>query len=383
MYNVTMGRNFGMALAGGGARGAYSAGVLRYIYNELPKHLGFVPWPKIVSGTSVGALNGYFAASHSMLEMNRCHELWTNFKVEDVYHFPFNGLLSLIKDLRDTGQRAALLDPTPLGKLIEREASRRAIRHSIKDGRCSAFIISATQLHTGKNVLFVDSADENLNIPPPPQGDIVRTALYPHHLMASSAIPLIFPPVLIDDIMYVDGGLRQNAPLHPLLHGGADHILVLGTRMMKPLPNSTTDSSLAMIAGKALNALTLDPVERDNLVATKINSIIKWGTKTYGPEFAKRLEADMGLKPISLLHLRPSFDLGKLAAQVYDAEKVECSRAMHWFLDRLYQQSKESGESDLLSHLLFDRCYTAEAERLGFKDAENQLENFITFFTDD
>lgn len=376
-----MGTIFGMALAGGGARGAYTAGVLRYLYTELPKHIGFVPWPKIVSGTSVGALNGYFAASHSMLEINRCYELWTQFKVEDVYTFPFTGVLSIIKDLRSTGQRAALLDPTPLGKLIEREASRRAIRYSIGDGRCSAFIVSATQLHTGKNVLFVDSADEKLNIPPPPQGDLIRTALYPHHLMASSAIPLVFPPVLIDDIMYVDGGLRQNAPLHPLLHGGADHILVLGTRMMKPLPNNTTDSSISMIAGKALNALTLDPVERDNLVASKINSIIDWGTQNYGADFAKRLEADMGLKPISILHLRPSIDLGKLAAQVYDSERVRCSKAMRWFLDKLHQQSKESGESDLLSHLLFDSCYTAEAERLGFEDTQNQLDKLIGFFS--
>lgn len=378
---VIMGTRFGMALAGGGARGAYSAGILRYLYTEFPKHLGFVPWPKIISGTSVGALNAYFAASHSILEINRCYELWTNFSVEDVYNFPFNGFLSLITDLKRTGKRGSILDPTPLARLIEKEASRRAIRYSIKEGRCSAFIVSATELHTGRNILFVDSEDENLNIPPPPLGDIVHTRLYPHHLMASAAIPLVFPPVSIKDILYVDGGLRQNAPLHPLLHGGADHILVLGTRMMKPQPNNTTDSSLGLIAGKALNALTLDPVERDNQVASKINSIIEWGTKTYGTEFAERLEADMGLKPISLLHLRPSFDLGKLAAQTYDPKRIKCSRSMKWFLDRLYRQSEESGESDLLSHLLFESCYTAEAERLGFEDAQNQEEELLEFFS--
>ena len=89
----------------------------------------------------------------------------------------------------------------------------------------------------------------------------------------------------------------------------------------------------------------------------------------------------MGLKPISLLHLRPSFDLGKLAAQVYSPKEIKCSRSVKWFLDRLYHQSEESGESDLLSHLLFDRCYTAEAERLGFKDAQNQEEELLQFFS--
>ena len=159
---------FGMALAGGGARGAYSAGLIRYLYTELPKKIGFHPWPKVVSGTSAGALNGYFAASQSLLEVHRCTELWTQFSVEQVYKLPFEGILHLIPDLRGVAKRAALLDPSPLGQLIEQEAARRTIRHSIGSGKCQAFIISATQLHGGQNVLFIDTSDPNFTIPPPP-----------------------------------------------------------------------------------------------------------------------------------------------------------------------------------------------------------------------
>ena len=128
--------DFWNGVAGGGARGAYTAGTLRYLYTELPKKLGYQPWPKVVSGTSAGALNGYFAASQSMMEVHRCTALWTNFTVEQVYRLPFEGWLKLIPDLRNAAQRASFLDPTPLGKLIEREAARRTIRHSIGSGAC-------------------------------------------------------------------------------------------------------------------------------------------------------------------------------------------------------------------------------------------------------
>ena len=372
--------DFGMALAGGGARGAYSAGLLRYLYTELPKHLGFEPWPKVVSGTSVGALNGYFAASQSLIEVVRCTELWTNFSVEDVYTLPFKGWIHIIKDLKGVARRSAFLDPTPLHNLIVQEAARRTIRHSIGSGKCKAFIVSATQLHGGENVLFVDTADPNFIIPPPPHGKILHQKLYPEHLMASSAIPLVFPPVDIGGVKYLDGGLRQNAPLHPLVHGHMSKILVLGTKVHKTAPLNLGQSSLSAIAGKTLNALTLDPVERDTLVADRINELIDWGVQRYGPEFATQLKQDMGLEQIEILHLRPSVDLGKLAVDSYTPETIEGSKQLRWFLDRLYHQADDTGESDLLSNLLFDSCYTGAAEQLGFEDGKRNEEALLQFF---
>ena len=101
----------GITLAGGGARGSYAAGVLRYLYSELPKKLGYIPWPYIVSGTSVGALNGYFAASHSMYEIRRMTDIWTNITLQDIYTIPKGGTISSIRTIWTSLQKSYLLKP--------------------------------------------------------------------------------------------------------------------------------------------------------------------------------------------------------------------------------------------------------------------------------
>ena len=135
-----MKHTFGLALAGGGARGAYSAGVLRYIFTELPKHIGETPWPRIVSGTSVGALNGYFAACHDTSEIKRMQEIWQNITIQDVFSFYEGGTFGTIRYMLGISSRGHLLSQAPLRKLIEQEASRRSLRkskHSPKQRRGS------------------------------------------------------------------------------------------------------------------------------------------------------------------------------------------------------------------------------------------------------
>ena len=254
----------GIALAGGGARGAYTAGVMRFIFTKLSKELGYVPWPHLVSGTSVGALNGYFAACHSPHEIKRMTEIWTNLTIERIYTLPVSGALSAIRKMVSFSQTGCLFNQEPLRKLILEEAARRTLRHSIAQRKCQAFIVSATHLTSGENTLFVDTQDPAFKIPPPPQGRVFYTKIYPEHLLASAAIPLLFPPERIADQLYIDGGTRQNAPLQPIIQGGVNRILVLGTRTSAaPKPTEEVEPTLALIAGKTLNALTLDPVERD------------------------------------------------------------------------------------------------------------------------
>lgn len=368
-----------MALSGGGARGAYSAGVLRYLFTTLPRHLGRTPWPKVVSGTSVGALNGYFAAAQSQQEIQRMHHIWTKMEVDQIYQVPVGGTFATIRGMLRAVKRASFLDPTPLLELIQREAYKRTIRGSIGRGDCRAFVISATQLLTGTNTLFVDSADPTFLSTPPPHGQIIRTKLYPEHLLASAAIPLVFPPVQIGNHLYADGGLRQNAPLHPVMHGGADRILVLGTRSIKPIAGNSAEPTISLVAGKALNALTLDPVERATNVAERINRILAWGEAKYGEDFTESVETELGLRHINIFHLRPSQDLGQLAAQCYLSSSINASRGVKWFLDKISESIHQTGESDFLSHLLFDHCYTAAAEDLGFNDAKANEEELMKF----
>ena len=112
----------GMTLAGGGARGAYAAGILRYLFRELPKELGYEPWPALVSGTSVGALNGYFAASHSMLEIVRMTDLWTDMKPDQIFTLPDSGALQFFRSMRNITKTGSFLSNEPLRGIIVEEA---------------------------------------------------------------------------------------------------------------------------------------------------------------------------------------------------------------------------------------------------------------------
>lgn len=372
---------FGMALAGGGARGSYAAGVMRYIFTRLPNKIGYIPWPRLVSGTSVGALNGYFAACHELDEIHRMTEIWTNITIPQIYELPYKGVFSTLRQLYRATKVGSVLIPTPLQRLIEKESVRRVLRDSISTGKCKAFIVSSTHLTSGENTLFVDTGDQHFQVPVPPQGRVVYAKIYPHHLMASAAIPLIFPPQRIDDQLYVDGGVRQNAPLSPILQSGANRILVISTRTHKAQQNvDIAKPSLALIAGKTLNALTLDPVERNVQIVKKINKIIRWGEQKYGPAFAQDLDQELGIGHIKVMHVRPSEDLGKLVMKCYNPDKITAPKEIKWFMQKIYEQGQDTMESDLLSQLLFDKTYTRMAEDLGFHDAQAQLEQLIEFF---
>ena len=371
----------GITLAGGGARGSYAAGVLRYLYSELPKKLGYIPWPYIVSGTSVGALNGYFAASHSMYEIRRMTDIWTNITLQDIYTIPKGGTISSIRTIWTSLQKSYLLKPKPLERMIQREAERRTLRHSIEGNQCKAFFVSATCLRNGENVVFMDCVDPEYTISPPPKGKVIRTRLYPHHLMASSAIPMLFPPVQIDGEYYIDGGVRQNAPLHPLLYGGAEKIFVISTRAENTVQsNDSLNPTLALVAGKTLNALTLDPIERDGQRARQINEIIDWGVKKYGNSFAEDINKSLGLKSVHMLQFQPSKDLGKLAVQSVNIPQMKTEGNLGWILEKLITNAHNK-ESDFLSQLLFDQSYTKLAEELGFTDTQRREEEIIAFLS--
>ena len=346
--------SFGLVLSGGAARGAYAAGVMRYLFLELPRLTGRTAWPQIVTGTSVGALNGVFAAAQDTGAMERLGELWRQMTISDVYRLEGGGLLRSIRATWAATSGAALLDATPLYGLVEREGPWASLRSAIGSGSCQAFVVSATQVDTGHNVLFLDSRREDLDLNPMPQVRVERVRMSREHLLASSALPLLFRPVPIGGAWFVDGGLRQNTPLRPAITAGADRVIVVGSTSVASSPTSVRHPDLTpnmpFLAGKTLNALMADPVERDLRTVQSINRIIEWGEQTWGQDFARRIEEDLGVRPVQTLFLRPSQDLGVLAAEAWRTRPPPLPAQVRWLLSSVADRANASdGESDLLS----------------------------------
>ncbi|MEC7984725.1 MAG: patatin-like phospholipase family protein [Myxococcota bacterium] len=372
----------GITLAGGGARGAYKAGVIRYLYKELPKKLGYVPWPKLVSGVSVGSINGYFLATHKMEEIDRMTALWTEVQINKVYNLPL-GPFAFVMNLIQASRRASLIDASPLARMVEVEAARRGLRYGIHPNRCHAFLVATTHMTTSQNVIFADVASKEIQVPTPPGGRVHYGRIYPEHILASGAVPLILQPISIDGEYYLDGGLQQYAPLSPLIQMGANKILVLGTRSKEEEnpPKVDSNPSLSIVSGYALNALSLDYVERDIEIAQRMNRIIDFGVEHYGKEFRTKLRKELGIRKMRSLHLRPSINLGQLAQQVFKPNLIQADANTQWLLSWLHEKRETFHGDATLSYLLFDPIYTRAAEQLGFEDTQKREEELLEFFT--
>lgn len=374
------GSGLGFVLSGGAARGAYEAGVLRFVLVDLARRLGRPTWPDVVSGTSVGALNGVFAAARDALGVMALSEIWQRLRIEDIYR------LEATRTLRDLvfarGASFGLLDPAPFHGLVARRFPTLALRRAIASRETRAFIVAATEVATGFNALFVDSAAP-LGIPDQPGSRVYPGRVGGEHCRASAAIPFVFPAVEIGGRYHVDGGLRQNTPLRPVLASGVDRALIVGVKQDREQealerknearrgvePSGPPKRpSLFFLAGKMLNALMLDPIERDLWSAEYRNHVVDWGVARFGADFAAEAGA-LGLRKVDIVHLRPSEDLGRLAGRLYRARPPKTSRAVRLLLDAVFAYTDDL-EADLLSYLYFDREYTGALEALGYEDAK-------------
>ncbi|MCB9678799.1 MAG: patatin-like phospholipase family protein [Alphaproteobacteria bacterium] len=369
---------FGLVMAGGAARGAYQAGVLRFLYRDLPKQLGWTPWPDIVSGTSVGSLNGVFAAARDPAGIDHLMALWQGLRIHDVYRFGAPEMLRFLKAPFQSDQPFALLDGTPLRRLVEREFPGPALRTAIDSGRTRAFIISATELATGRNALFIDAGPNAELVDPLPQVRVYRQRTLAHHLAASAAIPFLFQPVQVEGTWMVDGGLRMNTPLRPVLRSGANRALVVSLMQGPYRDYAVPDAvpNLFFLAGKTFNALLLDPVERDLHNAEKLNGVLRWGEERYGDGFAKAAGEELDLHAVETLFVRPSEDIGRMAAQIYRDHPPKVSPPVRYLLSRV-RDDENATEADLLSYLFFDRVFTGALESLGYEDAKRAEEQIV------
>lgn len=364
-----------IVLSGGGARSAYQAGVLRGLARNIP---GF-RFP-IVVGVSAGAINAAFLAAHSGSPLEATEDLarlWASLHVEDIFRLDTPSLTqSLLRWLRWASRLASggsLLGPEIRG-LVDTEPLRATLRRAsavvdgeiigisrnVEQGRLKAMALITLNYTTGQTVTWVQGRD--IQAWDQPQRRSVHARLTIEHVMASSALPLVFPAVRLGQSYYGDGGVRLSAPLAPAIHLGASRVLAISSRYEPSHEEADRPQIVgypppAQVLSSLLNAVFLDVLDEDVRRLESLNPLIE-----------KVPPADRnGMRPVAIRVLRPSEDLGRLSA-AYEPQLPESFRLLTRSLG-----TRQTTTPDFLSYLMFQPDYLEHLVNLGEADAVARL----------
>jgi NTE family protein len=367
-------------LTGGGARAAYQVGLLKGMARHFPR-LRF----EIIVGVSAGAINAaYLAAFRGTLaeKADRLARMWCELNCDSIYRFdwkaflPFRSALASIspKKVRwAQSQPHGIVDTTPLRELLRRTLANLpphepipGIEENIHSGDLRALALMTLDYSTGQNVRWVQGRNYDDYEGPNRRAALTRFTI--EHIMASAALPFVFPAVRIGDSWYGDGGIRLAAPLSPAVHLGAKRIIAMSTGYVRTAAEEATPAvsgypPAAQILGQLVNAVFLDVIDEDAARMERMNELLR----KMAPH-----ERD-GLKPIDLLVLRPSVDLGKLAGEYerYLPRKLKLLvRALG---------AKETESPDFVSLLMFEPEYTMRLIELGESDVDARLPELRAF----
>jgi NTE family protein len=369
----------GLVLSGGGARAAYQVGVLRAISSMLPAD---APSPfQVICGTSAGAINATVIAANAgnfRQGVRMLMTVWKNFHASHVYRADPLGVI------RNSGKWLAaaltgglgretpisLLDNAPLAHLLRTRLDFSTIQSSIDSGALHAFSITCSGYTSGQSVTFYQARP---GVEPWQRARRigVATEIGPEHLLASSALPFIFPATHINREYFGDGSMRQIAPVSPALHLGASRLFVIGVgRQLQHAPERVKTEaypSLAQIAGHCLNSIFLDSLEVDLERLQRINRTLSM----MPPEL--RAKNNVPLHEIDFRVISPSASLEKIAA-AHVRELPFTIRALLYTVGAL-----KKGGSNLISYLLFEKAYCRALIKLGYEDTMQQRDELMRF----
>jgi len=369
----------GLVLAGGGARAAYQVGVLQALKEMLPDPAAN-PFP-IIAGTSAGAVNAGALACHADdfgRAVDNLLDVWRNFEPRHVYRADFAGVAAnssrwiagLLFGAFVRDRRASLLDNRPLAALLGRKIEFGRIAGNIAKGALDAVAVTCSGYTSGQSVSFFEGAPHIAGWKRSQRVGL-RTRLGVEHLMASAAIPFLFPAWHVNREYFGDGSMRQIAPVSPALHLGADRIVVVGTaRIRNDDPERTRGDSyptLAQVAGHVMNSIFLDSLAVDIERLERIN-------RTISAVPQDRLRGlGLTLHHVDVLVMTPSEPLDAIAVR-----HLRSLPAPIRFLLRSVGAMRRGG-ANLASYLLFEQGYCQELIALGYHDTMKRREEVEAF----
>ena len=376
----------GLVVTGGGARGAYQAGVLKRIGEIKRVQTHGNPFP-IIGGASAGAINGSALAVGSddfALATQVIARLWSELKPSDVFRCDLlsqtRTSLAWILDLSfggivGGGNARSLLDATPLRRYLNKHLDCDRIQDNIKRGHVYALAISATNYNSGKSYLFIQGRKGH------PMWNRSRrvtlaTKITVDHVCASAAIPLVFQPIRLKiprgTAFFGDGCVRLQQPLSPVIRLGADRVFAIGVRCENLEHQVETangkDPSLAQVMGLIFNVMFLDHLATDIEHLERLNELLGNGhISESGVDGCERM------RPLTQLLMTPSVDLAQLAEQ----HQRDMPYLIQYFVNGLARDAASC--SDLSSYLLFTSNYTRALIDLGYNDASQRIDEIESF----
>lgn len=371
----------GIVLSGGGARGAYEVGVLWWIADHRPQVLDHI---RVVTGASVGAVNGMFLASRGCTAgaVHELVEVWRGLQLEEVMQFSALRLARILgaggARLFKKGRRTppvGLFLATGLQELIVDSIRWDDLHEVVRSNRLDAVGVTATEIGTGRTHIFVDHCPTKPTPRWPHDRSTigVTTRLRPEHVLASTSIPFLFAPVRVGDFWYTDGSVRQNTPLSPALRLGADRLLAVSLGGPDTRPETPgVFPGLGQLLGKLFNSLFLDRVMWDLDRLDRINDVLTAGERVAGAEFLVRLQAELmrigrrPYRPVRYVNIIPTGDIGAIAARRLREPDVlrRFGAPMRSLL-----ASDNLAAADAASYLLFDGGFADRLIDLGRHDA--------------
>lgn len=377
-HDVETEKKTALLLTGGGARAAYQVGVLKAIAQQFPRS-SKLPF-QIISGTSAGAINGAAMACYAScfhLGVKKLEWIWRNFHTEQVYYSDYPRVLrQIVRGVYSAFQAdyanknpVSLFDNKPLKQLLTKILDLKRIDRNIMGGYLSSVSVTASCYNNGDSITFFQSDQAHEWRRAKRCGQ--RTLLGIHHLMASAAIPLVFPSVRIHQQYFGDGSVNQLAPLSAPIHLGADKILIIG--LADPRKNELDQKmlhhpDLATIAGHLLDTVFADSLNSDLERMQRVNNTIKTmqqhGIKT-------------DLKPVKSLFINPSQNFSRLASEHF----LSLPMAVRFILRMT--GIRQHSDSSLASYLLFEQRYTRRLIELGYEDANSQMDSILQFLKQD